>query len=234
MEFVKSFNIDYGRVLHYWSVNTWSWRIYIVVAVLAVVATLGSAVSWVYDKPDVFNYSSKPDKFDYSSILSKILSILAVVNFAALLFVSAYIDKNNPYDYVNECAMPVVHKSSLDHGQRHYFKVDWDIKKLSNSLYQLDSIKTTWPGDKRTIAVINANVKTGKVIFKSKSKLGRAYLKTAQYIDKNTKHPVDLKWSVKPYMVRAKYDSENGPHDIVCFVDNKVIKMGVKQTVVKY
>lgn len=134
MEIVKLFNIDYERVLHYWSVNTWSWRIYIVVAVLAVVTTLGAAVSWVHDDPD---------DFDDLSILSKILSILSVVNFAALLFASAYIDKNNPYDYVNECAMPVVHKSSLDHGQRHYFKVDWDTKKLSNSLYQLDSIKTT-------------------------------------------------------------------------------------------
>ena len=82
--------------------------------------------------------------------------------------------------------------------------------------------------------MINADVKTGKVIFKSKSKLGRAYLKTVQYIDKNTKHPVDLKWSIKPYMVRAKYDNENGPHDIVCFVDNKVVRMGAKQTVVKY
>ena len=226
MEFVKSFNIDYGRVLHYWSVNTWSWRIYIAVAVLAVVTTLGAAVvSWMhYDQ----------DKSDHLSILSKILSILAVVNFAALCFVSYYIDKNNPYDYVNECAMPVVHKSSLDHGQRHHFKVDWDVKKLSNSVYQLESVKTTWPGDKRTIAVINADVKTGKVIFKPKSKLGRAYLKTVQYIDKNTKYPVDLKWSIKPYMVRAKYDSENGPHDIVCFVDNKVVRMGAKQTVVKY
>lgn len=225
MEFVKSFNIDYGRVLYYWSVNTWSWRIYIAVAVLAVVTTLGAVVSWMHDDPD---------EFDDLSILSKILSILAVVNLAALLYVNDYIDKNNPYDYVSECAMPVVRKSSLDHGQRNHFKVDWDVKKFSNSVYQLDSIKTTWPGDKRTIAVINADVKTGKVIFKSKSKLGRAYLKTVQYIDKNTKHPVDLKWSIKPYMVRAKYDSENGPHDIVCFVDNKVVKTSAKQTVVKY
>lgn len=225
MEIVKSFNIDYGRVLHYWSVNTWGWRIYVVVIVFALVTTLGAVVSWMHDDPD---------EFDDLSILSKILSILAVVNLAALLYVNDYIDKNNPYDYVNECAMPVVHKSSLDHGQRHHFKVDWDIKKLSNSVYQLESVKTTWPGDKLTIAVINANVKTGKVIFKSKSKLGRAYLKTVQYIDKNTKHPVDLKWSIKPYMVRAKYDSENGPHDIVCFVDNKVVKTSAKQTVVKY
>lgn len=225
MEIVKSFNIDYGRVLHYWSVNTWSWRIYVVVIVFALVTTLGAVVSWMHDDPD---------EFDDLSILSKILSILAVVNLAALLYVNDYIDKNNPYDYVNECAMPVVHKSSLDHGQRHHFKVDWDIKKLSNSVYQLESVKTTWPGDKLTIAVINANVKTGKVIFKSKSKLGRAYLKTVQYIDKNTEHPVDLKWSIKPYMVRAKYDSENGSHDIVCFVDNKVVKTNAKQTVVKY
>ena len=225
MEIVKSFNIDYGRVLHYWSVNTWGWRIYIVVVVLALVTTLSAVASWMHDDPI---------DFDDLSILSKILSILAVVNLAALVFVNDYNDKNNPYDYVNECAMPVVHKSSLDHGQRHHFKVDWDTKKLSNSSYQLESVKTTWPGDKRTIAVVNANVKTGKVIFKSKSKLGRAYLKTVQYIDKNTKHPVDLKWSIKPYMVRAKYDSENGPHDIVCFVDNKVIKMSAKQTVVKY
>lgn len=225
MEIVKSFNIDYGRVLHYLSVSTWGWRIYIVVVVFALVTTLSAVVSWMHDDPD---------DFDDLSILSKILSILAVVNLAALVFVNDYNDKNNPYDYVNKCTMPVVHKSSLDHGQRHHFKVDRDIKKLSNSLYQLDSIKTTWPGDKRTIAVINANVKTGKVIFKSKSKLGRAYLKTVQYIDKNTKHPVDLKWSIKPYMVRAKYDSENGPHDIVCFVDNKVVKMSAKQTVIKY
>ena len=156
MEFVKLFNIDYGQVLHYLSVNTWSWRIYIAVAVLAVVTALGAAVvSWMhYDQ----------DKSDNLSILSKILSILAVVNFTALFFVSYYIDKNNPYDYVNECAMPVVHKNSLDHGQRNHFKVDWDIKKLSNSVYQLESVKTTWPGDKRTIAVINADVKTGKVI----------------------------------------------------------------------
>lgn len=112
MEIVKLFNIDYERVLHYWSVSTWSWRIYIAIAVLAVVATLGAVVSWMHDDPD---------DFDDLSILSKILSILAVVNFAALFFISDYIDKNNPYDYVNECAMPVVHKSSLDHGQRHHF-----------------------------------------------------------------------------------------------------------------
>lgn len=225
MEIVKLFNVDYERVLHYWSVSTWSWRIYIVVVVLALVTTLSAVVSWMHDDPI---------DFDDLSILSKILSILAVVNLAALVFVNDYNDKNNPYNYVNECAMPVVHKSSLDHGQQHHFKVDWDTKKLSSSLYQLESVKTTWPGDKRTIAVINANVKTGKVIFKSKSKLGRAYLKTVQYIDKNTKHPVDLKWSIKPYMVRAKYDNENGPHDIVCFIDNKVVKTSAKQTVVKY
>lgn len=225
MKIVKSFNIDYERVLHYWSVNTWSWRIYIVVVVLALVTTLGAVVSWMHDDPD---------DFDDLSILSKILSILAVVNLAALVFVNDYNDKNNPYDYVNECAMPAMHKSSLDYGQRHHFKVDWDTKKLSGNLYQLESVKTTWPGDKRTIVVINANVKTGEIIFKSKSKLGRAYLKTVQYIDKNTKHPVDLKWSIKPYMVRAKYDSENGPHNVACFVDNKVVKQSVKQTVVKY
>ena len=51
MEFVKSFNIDYGRVLHYWSVNTWSWRIYVVVIVFALVTTLGAVASWMKQFP---------------------------------------------------------------------------------------------------------------------------------------------------------------------------------------
>lgn len=55
-----------------------------------------------------------------------------------------------------------------------------------------------------------------------------------QYIDNNTKHPVNLTWTLKPYLVKASYDDENGHHNIICRVDNKKVPEGKKQVVVKY
>ena len=86
--------------------------------------------------------------------------------------------------------------------------------------------------DKQRLIDVTHNSK--QVIYTPKSKIGRAYLRVGQYIDNNTKHPVNLTWTLKPYLVKASYDDENGHHNIVCRVDNKKVPEGKNQVVVKY
>ena len=86
--------------------------------------------------------------------------------------------------------------------------------------------------DKQKLIDITHNSK--QVIYTPKSKIGRAYLRVGQYIDNNTKHPVNLTWTLKPYLVKASYDDENGHHNIVCRVDNKKVPEGKNLVIVKY
>lgn len=86
--------------------------------------------------------------------------------------------------------------------------------------------------DKQRLIDVTHNSK--QVIYTPKSKIGRAYLRVGQYIDNNTKHPVNLTWTLKPYLVKASYDDENGHHNVVCRVDNKKVPEGKNQVVVKY
>lgn len=82
--------------------------------------------------------------------------------------------------------------------------------------------------------LIDVTHNSKQVIYTPKSKIGRAYLRVGHYIDNNTKHPVNLTWTLKPYLVKASYDDENGHHNIVCRVDNKKVPEGKNQVVVKY
>lgn len=86
--------------------------------------------------------------------------------------------------------------------------------------------------DKQKLIDVTHNSK--QIIYTPKSKIGRAYLRVGQYIDNNTKHPVNLTWTLKPYLVKASYDDENGHHNIVCRVDNKKVPEGKNQVIVKY
>lgn len=86
--------------------------------------------------------------------------------------------------------------------------------------------------DKQKLIDVTHNSK--QVIYKSKSKIGRAYLRVGQYIDNNTKHPVNLLWTLKPYLVKASYDDENGHHNLICRVDNKKVPKGKNLVIVKY
>lgn len=82
--------------------------------------------------------------------------------------------------------------------------------------------------------LIDVTHNSKQVIYTPKSKIGRAYLRVGQYIDNQTKHPVNLTWTLKPYLVKASYDDENGHHNIVCHVDNKKVPEGKNLVIVKY
>ena len=86
--------------------------------------------------------------------------------------------------------------------------------------------------DKQKLIDVTHNSK--QVIYTPKSKIGRAYLRVGQYIDNNTKYPVNLLWTLKPYLVKASYDDENGHHNVVCRVDNKKVPEGKNLVIVKY
>ena len=86
--------------------------------------------------------------------------------------------------------------------------------------------------DKQKLIDVTHNSK--QVIYTPKSKIGHAYLRVGQYIDNQTKHPVNLTWTLKPYLAKASYDDENGHHNIICRVDNKKVPEGKNQVVVKY
>ena len=86
--------------------------------------------------------------------------------------------------------------------------------------------------DKQRLIDVTHNSK--QVIYTPKSKIGRAYLRVGQYIDNNTQHPVNLTWTLKPYLVKASYDDEHGHHNIICRVDNKKVPEGKNLVIVKY
>ena len=110
------------------------------------------------------------------------------------------------------------------------------IAQDKDSTNYVNKISVDWnflgSDDKQKLIDVTHNSK--QIIYTPKSKIGRAYLRVGQYIDNNTKHPVNLTWTLKPYLVKASYDDENGHHNIVCRVDNKKVPEGKNQVIVKY
>lgn len=99
----------------------------------------------------------------------------------------------------------------------------------------LSTIYAEWRGDDETeLATVMSYPTKKKMVYCSKSKLGRAFLRVGAYVDKNAKHPVNVVWKLMPYQAQCSYDTSSGHHKVICRVDSKKVANGDKVTVVKY
>lgn len=177
------------------------------------------------------NLLSKPVKYtDAIQDTCVATMILSVMMLLAAFGILAHFDTN---DTILRAARNTVDQSSLIKG---YVADNAAIKQDKNSTDYVDKISVDWDylgsDDKQRLIDVTHNSK--QIIYTPRSKIGRAYLRVGEYIDNNTKHPVNLTWTLKPYLVKASYDDENGHHNLVCRVDNKKVPEGKNQVVVKY
>lgn len=160
---------------------------------------------------------------------------LATIIFSGIMFIAAFgiLTHFDIGSTTLRAARNTVDESSLIKGNVAGNAV---IAQDKDSDDYVNKISVDWnflgSDDKQKLIDVTHNSK--QVIYTPKSKIGRAYLRVGQYIDNNTKYPVNLTWTLKPYLIKASYDDENGHHNIVCRVDNKKVPEGKNQVIVKY
>lgn len=160
---------------------------------------------------------------------------IATIIFSGIMFIAAFgiLTHFDIGSTTLRAARNTVDESSLIKGNVASNTV---IAQDKDSTNYVNKISVDWnylgSDDKQKLIDVTHNSK--QVIYTPKSKIGRAYLRVGQYIDNNTKHPVNLTWTLKPYLVKASYDDENGHHNIICRVDNKKVPEGKNQVIVKY
>lgn len=176
------------------------------------------------------NLLSKPVKYtdgiQDTCLATMILSGIMLIAASGILL---HFDTN---DTILRAARNTVDQSSFVKG---YVTGNSSTDQDTHSSDYVTRISVDWNylgDDKQRLIDVTHNSK--QVIYTPKSKIGRAYLRVGHYIDNQTKHPVNLLWTLKPYLVKASYDDENGHHNIICRVDNKKVPEGKNQVVVKY
>lgn len=95
-------------------------------------------------------------------------------------------------------------------------------------------LPTDFATDKTELATLTLYPTKKKMVYKSKSKLGRAFMRVGNYIDKNDDHPANVVWKLTTYQVQCSYDTSSGHHKVICRVDNKKIENGKQATIIKY
>lgn len=177
------------------------------------------------------NLLSKPVKYtdgiQDTCLATMILSGIMLIAASGILL---HFDTN---DTILRAARNTVDQSSFVKGD---VTGNSNIEQDKHNNDYVNKISVDWndggSNDEQKLIDVTHNSK--QVIYTPKSKIGRAYLRVGQYIDNNTKHPVNLTWTLKPYLVKASYDDENGHHNIVCRVDNKKVPEGKNLVIVKY
>lgn len=91
-------------------------------------------------------------------------------------------------------------------------------------------------GDENDYALVNAYVdfKKKAVIYESASPAGKAFMQVEQYLYKNYKHPVNIKWRILPSRAYVQFDDEDGTHRFVCFVNDKKQNVDKSAKVIDY
>ena len=160
---------------------------------------------------------------------------IATIIFSCIMFIAAFgiLTHFDIGSTTLRAARNTVDESSLIKGNVAGNAVIAQDKDSTNYVNKI-SVDWNYLGNDDKQKLIDVTHNSKQVIYTPKSKIGRAYLRVGQYIDNNTKHPVNLTWTLKPYLVKASYDDENGHHNIICRVDNKKIPEGKNQVIVKY
>ena len=160
---------------------------------------------------------------------------LVTIILSGIMFIatSGIITHSDTSDTILHAARNTVDQSSFVKGAvTGYSRIYQD--KDSDDYVNKISVDWNDGGSDDEQKLIDVTHNSKQVIYTPKSKIGRAYLRVGHYIDNQTKHPVNLTWTLKPYLVKASYDDENGHHNIVCRVDNKKVPEGKNQVIVKY
>lgn len=135
---------------------------------------------------------------------------LATMIFSGIMFIAAFgiLTHFDIGSTTLRAARNTVDESSLIKGNVAGNAV---IAQDNDSTNYVNKISVDWNylGNDDEQRLIDVTHNSKQVIYTSKSKIDRAYLRIGQYIDNNTKHPVNLTWTLKPYLVKASYDDEN-------------------------
>lgn len=211
-----------------------------VILALAVLFLIGSIilVAQLDKKNDLLKMQAEKEGRDFEPVkytdgiqgICLVTIILSLIMLIPSIDILAY--SNTSYTILHAARNTVDQSSFVKGAVTGYSRIyqDKDINDYVNK------ISVDWndggSDDKQRLIDVTHNSK--QVIYTPKSKIGRAYLRVGHYIDNQTKHPVNLTWTLKPYLVKASYDDENGHHNIVCRVDNKKVPEGKNQVIVKY
>ena len=160
---------------------------------------------------------------------------LAIIIFSGIMFIAVFgiLTHFDIGSTTLRAARNTVDESSLIKGNVAGNAVIAQDKDSTNYVNKI-SVDWNYLGNDDKQKLIDVTHNSKQIIYTPKSKIGRAYLRVGHYIDNQTKHPVNLTWTLKPYLVKASYDDENGHHNIVCRVDNKKVPEGKNQVIVKY
>lgn len=211
-----------------------------IILALAVLFLIGSIIliAQLDKKNDLLRMQAKKEGRDFEPVkytdgiqgTCLVTMILSLIMLIPSIDILAY--SNTSYTILHAARNTVDQSSFVKGAVTGYPRIyqDKDINDYVNKI----SVDWNYGGSDDEQKLIDVTHNSKQVIYTSKSKIGRAYLRVGHYIDNQTKHPVNLTWTLKPYLVKASYDDENGHHNLVCRVDNKKVPEGKNQVVVKY